>query len=176
MLKFAYLSVKKSQTQKFVQPRRPVDRDWIFVYHKHKKKSEWELSVICVPNFYPASSVTVRCSWKVYPQKRKVMGYPEIPGALFDSSHRRRYVESNGPAALHRLPLFFVYLQKSGELWVVGAKWHTYVSHGLGLWRTKNKILGTQVCDSQTQITNLCLCNTNTNFILGTLHCQLPPF
>ncbi len=64
----------------------------------------------------------VRFSRKVYPQKRKVMGYPAIPRALFDSSHRRRYVKSNGPAALHRLPLFFVYLQRSGELWVVGAK------------------------------------------------------
>ena len=48
----------------------------------------------------------VRFSQKVYPQKRKVMGYPVIPGALFDSSHRWRYVELNGPAALHRLPLF----------------------------------------------------------------------
>ncbi len=117
-----------------------------------------------------ARQLHVRCSQKVYPQKRKVMGYPAIPGALFDSSHRRRYVELNGPAALHRLPLFFVYLWRSGELWIVGAKWRTYVSHGLGFWRTKNKILGTQVCDSQTQITNLCLCNTNINLILGTLH------
>ena len=74
------------------------------------------------------------------------------------------------PSSFTSTPSFFVYLRRSGELWVVGAKWRTYVSHGLGLWRTKNKILGTQVCDSQTQITNLCLCNTNTNLILGTLH------
>jgi hypothetical protein len=74
------------------------------------------------------------------------------------------------PSGFTSTPSFFVYLRRSGELWVVGAKWRTYVSQGLGLWHTKNKILGMQVCDSQTQITNLCLCNTNTNLILGTLH------
>jgi hypothetical protein len=66
-----------------------------------------------------ARQLHVRCSQKVYPQKRKVMGYPAIPGALFDSSHRQRYVKSNGPVALHRLPLFLFIFKGPGScgLW-----------------------------------------------------------
>ena len=128
------------------------------------------MSVICVPHFYPASSVTmpggkrgfkftvaeleslaetveefvpisstewervwnqhiyfspdknrtaeslkpcqphVRCSRKVYPQKRKVMGYPSIPRDLFDSSHRRRCMSNRTAQRLYIDSLFFLFI------------------------------------------------------------------
>jgi hypothetical protein len=43
-----------------------------------------------------APQAHVRSAKKVYPQMRKVMGYPAILGALFDSSRHRRLVELDG--------------------------------------------------------------------------------